>query len=368
MKTAFIHTVYTFIVLWILSLALFNLSVFSFVKDAFKDFNYLDLVQSKNIFKYDKVKTDVILVNIENRDREDLAYLIDHIAAQNPKAIGIDAIFKDLKNNRKDSILKNVIQQNNAVLVGGYISPDIYNHPNFEMSDVGFLNITNKGSVIREFKYTENNENSFAFAIAKKYNPEIDCDDCGTSPIKYYGNYEQFIHLGFDDVMLQETLPVMKDKVILLGYLGIPLGSKNDITDKKFTPINEKFSGKSNPDMFGVTIHANIISSVINKDVIKKISPVFIFIISFLLTLFISYFFLNLSKKEYVWEGFFTKCFQLLYTFLIIWISILFFKKSIKLPVSLLIGAPMFAIELKSFAKSIHNYLHRKWNIKNIYK
>ena len=76
MKTAFNHTIFTYLALGLLSLIFFNISIFNFIEDAFDDFSYLDLIQSKNIFKYDKVNSDIILVNIENRDREELAFFI----------------------------------------------------------------------------------------------------------------------------------------------------------------------------------------------------------------------------------------------------------------------------------------------------
>lgn len=117
MKAAFKHTIFTYLTLGLLSLIFFNISVFDFIEDAFDDFSYLDLIQSKNIFKYDKVNSDIILVNIENRDREELAFLIEHLANQSPKVIGIDAVFREKRDAYKDSVLASTIKYYQDILV-----------------------------------------------------------------------------------------------------------------------------------------------------------------------------------------------------------------------------------------------------------
>ena len=49
MKTAFKHTIFTYLTLGLLSLIFFNISIFNFIEDAFDDFSYLDLIQSTKI-------------------------------------------------------------------------------------------------------------------------------------------------------------------------------------------------------------------------------------------------------------------------------------------------------------------------------
>ena len=58
-----------------------------------------------------------------------------------------------------------------------------------------------------------------------------------------------------------------------------------------FHPMNPVFSGKSFPDMYGIVIHANILSMILSDQYInmasKNMSYVYAFIITFLFSLFI---------------------------------------------------------------------------------
>lgn len=57
-------------------------------------------------------------------------------------------------------------------------------------------------------------------------------------------------------------LDFFKNKIVLIGYVG----DRIDIDtgeDKFFTPLNEKYIGKANRDMYGIVVHANIISTIL---------------------------------------------------------------------------------------------------------
>jgi CHASE2 domain-containing sensor protein len=364
MKTAFKHTIFTYLTLGLLSLIFFNISIFNFIEDAFDDFSYLDLIQSKNIFKYDKVNSDIILVNIENRDREELAFLIEHLANQSPKVIGIDAVFREKRDAYKDSVLASTIKYYQDILVGSYIYPNIQNHKMFAFSKQGFVNFNpeaDNNNVIRDFVTNKDSLSSFSYIITSKVNEKKIKAFEGIRSIKYYGNYQQFLHMSFNDVMQQETIPHLKNKIVILGYLGMPLGNVNDILDKKFTPLNTNFTGKTIPDMYGVTIHANIINSLIKEDFIKETPNLIIILINFLVTFLTSLLFIKIHKKGYTNETLIEKSFQLIYSFLMIWVSLLLFSKGIKFPVVFIILCPILAIEMISYSEFFNNLSIKKW-------
>ena len=53
------------------------------------------------------------------------------------------------------------------------------------------------------------------------------------------------------------------------------LGERMDIMsweDKFYTPLNKKLAGKANPDMFGVVVHANIISMILKEDYVEQMA------------------------------------------------------------------------------------------------
>lgn len=52
------------------------------------------------------------------------------------------------------------------------------------------------------------------------------------------------------------------DKAVLMGFLGTTI-IEDEGEDKFFTPLNSKYIGKANKDMYGLVVHANIISTIL---------------------------------------------------------------------------------------------------------
>lgn len=52
--------------------------------------------------------------------------------------------------------------------------------------------------------------------------------------------------------------------------MGRTIGEE-DIEDIFYSPLNEKYIGKTNPDMFGVVIHANIINMIMTENYIDAV-------------------------------------------------------------------------------------------------
>ncbi|RZK50997.1 MAG: CHASE2 domain-containing protein [Pedobacter sp.] len=83
------------------------------------------------------------------------------------------------------------------------------------------------------------------------------------------------------DLIAGKAVPsVFANKIVLLGYVAIGV---NDVEDKHFTPMNEKYTGRALPDMNGVFIHANIISMVQDHDYIHRMPAWLMWSIAFLL-------------------------------------------------------------------------------------
>ena len=89
---------------------------------------------------------------------------------------------------------------------------------------------------------------------------------------------------GQDFTQPQQLEKLFKNKIILLGYLGSHLSAFNDNDDKFFTPLNTKYIGKTHVDMYGVVIHANIISMVLNERYIEVMPRWLTHVIGFLIT------------------------------------------------------------------------------------
>lgn len=63
---------------------------------------------------------------------------------------------------------------------------------------------------------------------------------------------------------------MIKDKIVILGFLGSTLEDRS-WEDKFITPLNKNYAGKTRPDMFGVVVHANAVSMILNEDYIGQL-------------------------------------------------------------------------------------------------
>jgi CHASE2 domain-containing sensor protein len=78
--------------------------------------------------------------------------------------------------------------------------------------------------------------------------------------------------LDWMDVLEENFSPsVFEDKIVILGYLGEDL-SDTSWEDKLYTPLNMEYAGRTNPDMYGVVVHANILAMILNGNFINSMS------------------------------------------------------------------------------------------------
>jgi len=82
----------------------------------------------------------------------------------------------------------------------------------------------------------------------------------------------QFFALDVEDVFSENfTEDIIKDKLVIFGFMGQYWGDPS-WDDKFFTPLNHRIAGRSNPDMFGVVVHANIASMIISENTIYSMT------------------------------------------------------------------------------------------------
>lgn len=110
-----------------------------------------------------------------------------------------------------------------------------------------------------------------------------------------------FFALDWDQV--EDTLfdpSVIKDKIVIIGYMGDYLGH-NAWEDKFFTPLNANYIGKANPDMYGVVVHANIVSMILKGDFIDEMPEWMMYTFSLILIFLNTWFFSYLYYRTEVW-------------------------------------------------------------------
>lgn len=366
-------TVFSFIVSGILYLFVVNLSILDPFERAFTDFSFTDIYHSKILDK--RVSNDIIIVNIKHENRYQIAKAIDMVSSHNPKVIGLDIIFKDLKNSYYDSILKGSFSNSDNLVFSFYYDGDnkIENHPYFRLNDYneGFINVEleNQNSVIRDFVGFRNDSFSFAskIAMASGYSGEKNVKNILQSriPINYFGNLDSFLTFDIEEILSSNTIPTLNNAIVLFGYLGTPTGNPYDIEDKHFTPLNEKFVGRSTPDMHGVVIQANIIKMLIQENFIKKIPNFISFTIAFVLCFFITLLGFRLKKKNELVYDLTIKFLQLIISILLLYAAIKLIESNVYIYITPILILSLVGLGMIGYYTHLLNFLNKRFKWKS---
>jgi CHASE2 domain-containing sensor protein len=327
------------------------------IGDAIGDVEMTDVVFSE-IRENPPVDRNIVLVNIGQLSRREIAQELEIINQFDPAVVGIDGYFWNPKEDSLGDILLNRALSNIEYLVMG--SKLIYNEKTdaydslrvsnslFNIGHHGFSNlVTNALSqdhfkVCRSFlskkEIHKNEEVAFSVKLCQLFddakankflerNNEYEIINyrgnvMGFGQTKFGGRYSA---LDVSDVFQKRFTPdFIKGKIVLFGYMGDNFDDQS-WEDKFYTPLNVKYAGRSNPDMFGVVIHANIVSMILAEDYIGKqgqfSSIVTALTICFLTVLLFTYIYRKIPK----WYDGLTKSIQFIEVLLLLTVNVLIF-------------------------------------------
>lgn len=370
---ALLCTVFSFIISGILYLVVINISILDPFTKAFTDFNFTDIYFSKFLDK--NVSNDVVIVNVKHEDRYQIAQAIEKVAKQNPKSIGLDIIFKELKNPYVDSILKKTFEGHDNLVFSFYNDNGaiIRNHPffNTKNQDEGYINVNlyNDDVTIRNFIGAFDNAFSFATKVAIKSNfinkEEAKAKLNYESQINYFGGLDSFLHFDIEEILAAKTIPALNNSVVLFGYLGDPTGNIYDIEDKHFTPLNAKTIGRTVPDTFGVVVQANIVKMLIQKNFISKVPNFISYSIAFVLSFFITLFGLRIHKKNKFVFDLTIKLLQLIISIVLLYLSLQLLKININLQITPILVLSLIGLEMIGFYEHLLLFLKKRFTWKS---
>ncbi|MBU2938380.1 CHASE2 domain-containing protein [Lacinutrix sp. C3R15] len=380
-KDAFFCMLFSFFILFIVSFIVVNMSIFNPFANAFKDFSFLDLYYSEKLGDQANINTDIIIVNIEHLDRFELQELLHNIQKNNPKVIGVDAIFKQQKDVFVDSLLATELNKENVINSYAFYNDVITrNHSSItnttSLHGYSNLNFDKQNNVIRNYqgikKLNDTTYKSFAAVVAQQYlgdkwNSKLDKKLQKEIPIKYYGDYNKYLTYSYTEIIEAKNIDAIKNAIVLLGYVGKPLGNIYDIEDKHFTPLNSRPIGKSAPDMFGIIIQANIIQMLINNEFIYLVPKFIIGLITVIITFFALVYFIAKSVTQAAKYMILKKVTQLLFTIVFIWISLYLMKKNIYFKAAPIIAVMLLSVEFIGLYKLLTNYLNKKYSWKSYF-
>ncbi|RZK52929.1 MAG: CHASE2 domain-containing protein, partial [Pedobacter sp.] len=236
-------TLAVFIVMGFFSFIPINTHFLDPIHLALSDFDYNDLAYAK-MHKNENTPTDtnIVIVNVGQGNRQDIAAMISTVDAQNPKAIGVDILFNNKKDAVGDSLLSTLFN-NNKKLVGAYNinAPGGRGYFYKQSANKGFANfVGQEEGVIRHFTPVDKKEQMPAFAAAvlkvadaKSYEELVNRKQ-NTEIINYKRRADKYLIIDGMDLIAGKAVPsVFANKIVLLGYVAIGV---NDVEDKHFTP------------------------------------------------------------------------------------------------------------------------------------
>ena len=300
---------------------------------ALKDFDITDYAVAK-MRAEPSFDDRIILINFGNLSRGQIGDLLNLINEFKPKVIGLEALFncrgglrdtvncpqlKDTLGNR--NLSEAIRKAGNVVLASELHTTNSYDphtstiadsleasdflfaehavqgFTNFPISDESRVDIKMCRTFFPKANLRGTIELNFAIQIAKKFNSKKVDDLLRRTSIDEIVNFRRNISvldkngkyqaLDYDELLSKSSADtirfknLLRDKIVIVGYLGASYG-KGSPNDEVYTPLNPISAGRSLPDMFGIVLHANIISMILDQDYINVLPEEIEIIVAFL--------------------------------------------------------------------------------------
>ena len=396
LKESLVATVFTILITFLVSFIPIKYEFSKAIRIDFLGFDIYDLYYSGRHLKNFQRDPNIVIIEIA-KSRDSIAAQISLLQKYSPAVLGIDAVFdKEDESPMANAKLVQAISQSDNIIVASRLEIDSatekagFINNFFESREYrfqsGYINfLGNQFSVIRNYPpfYKTNDSLYMAFssAIVKKFSPDrfakLQKRNRKTEVINYTGNLDCYtalsqeqLHYGDSTDQLRSLLP---GKIVLLGYFvkespGTPLV----IEDLHFSPVNDRISGKSYPDMYGVVIHANILSMILsgerNGNYVNKAPDLISYLYATaIIFLFLLYMLSQYKKKQHPKHGKFLLIQFLLVLFMLYLFLQVFNLFHTKIPLLPIMIALVLCVELLGIYKNIALWLHRKYAYKTVF-
>ncbi len=297
---------------------------------AWNDFTVTDLCYSGLDKTARNYPNDIVLVNVGHRSRYEIAQMVDRIQNYHPRVIGFDIMFSS-KADTGNNYLKAVFDRHSNYIISsrGKFETSESGIPagnGLLQEDSGYANlagIDKEHATVRYFYPWYNGRAAFTTAVIKKYDARLvaQLDSSRNTPldIRYTGGGSSFLTLDYTSLTAGTAdSNLLKDHIVLFGYLGAEPGTADSGVrhytideDKLFTPLNDRLSGRSYPDMYGVLVHANILRMMLRQDYTKLVPVWGVWIFAFLLSWMLIPVFCNWYHTKGAWFHSFSRGLQL---------------------------------------------------------
>jgi len=350
--------------LWLVYVIPANLEFLNPLSDALSDFEVTDLIFSRLRTETAPADTNIVLVNIANLPLDLIAGQIELIGKQKPAVIGIDVLFNSpVRDSAQDATLAQVIRAQTCPMVlacslanynqnENQFNEMVYPVEPFKsIGNAGFVNLITEGDntifTCRQFmaqtKVNGKETLPFSLMIAKEKYPEQLAAFLARKPeielVNFKRNLENYYVIDASDLFNKRVDVSFKGKIVLLGYMGSYLGDQS-WNDKFYTPMISRYAGKTVPDMFGVVIHANIVSMIAEMDYLQEAPEWVNRLLSVIILIANIYLFLLVYGYKDRYYDLITKLVQFLQVIFYLYLSVMFFYLyGYKVDITLAVGA-----------------------------
>ena len=374
-----------FLFIFIVKFLPLNLHFLDPMKLALQDFEFNDIAYAK-LGKSETTPVDkrIVIINIGHIDREEIGNLIEKAALMKPKVMGLDVYFEGSKDPFKDSVLRSAFQKTKNLVVISRIKAEHHHSAKTELlhdyfdpyvSTRGYANlIGEEGGSIRLYSPFEKIEGeeypSFTSALLKRYDEKayerLEKRHKEVEMINYTRRTTQYQVVESEDVMMDNVdSTVLQNKIVLLAYIN---ENKFDIEDKMFTPMNEKFSGKSTPDMNGIVVHANILSMILDHNYIQKMPAWVGWLAAVFIGLLHMSLFIRFYLEDHIWFHLTAKIAQIISAIFFVYLGIYLFDRfRIKLDMELTLVVIILSVDIIYFYEAFSVWLHKKWGYRTVF-
>ncbi|MBI5325991.1 MAG: CHASE2 domain-containing protein [Ignavibacteriae bacterium] len=326
---AFASTILVFITLIILPLLL-SFNFFIPLKNAFYDFAMTDINYAKlRSPEKELADTNIVLINIAGMSNNELADLINILNQNKPRVIGIDKELKFADDSLSAVNLSEALSHVNRLVLSNRI---IYNKvtnrfDSLAQSDnffriYGISGFTNQITIndrshetVRTFKiYSKVTKKSgtgdtiihpFPVEVVHLFDPEkvqkLYERNNEEEIINFRGYFNKYFFIAGEQILNLEFNPnLFFGKILLLSYFD-PFNISPLFGYKYYSPLDSNYTGKSFPDMYGIEIHANIISMIINENYFNIIPSWLAVIIAFIICYLMIIAYKYIDEKYETW-------------------------------------------------------------------
>ncbi len=330
--------------------------------------------------------TNIVLVQIEN-DRKKIADQVNIIKGYKPAVIGIDAIFTDRKDSLGDiKLLQSLNNANNIVFANRVNVQDSKLTPEFSFFikpendfNSGYINFeTDRYNIVRDYAPFWEVQGkvypAFTSKITELYSPErfaqLRNRHHSKETIDYTGNTERYTAITREELNeyndKNQLSSLFRNKIILLGHFikHPPL----DTEDIHFSTLNSRIGNNEAPDMYGIVIHANILSMILHNNYPKIASATISFSIAFLfIFLFLLYIIYTYSENDPASYSRIVLIQFLLIAFVLYLLLQVYNLYSWKVPLLPVLTSLILCVELLRFYKLIALGLNKKINYRTVF-